>query len=190
MAARPLTRFASARASRKGVFTISSIPSRNWRRRRWTTLGRNGERNWISCFRPWCRRWNGCANMLRSPTNFSVKSSRNTAMSWGVRFSRSGPKFAPRKMHCGKRSRKSSATNASIWNRRFATRTRLGLVNAPDADSQSVACSIAYYEGLLTQARIENDVEFLRDTVSRLVGDSGNQGDRAGDRFKFFCPFI
>lgn len=38
-----------------------------------------------------------------------------------------------------------------------------GLVNAPDATAKASMLQ-AYFEGLLTQARIENDVELLRDT--------------------------
>jgi len=37
-----------------------------------------------------------------------------------------------------------------------------GEIDAPDADSKS-RMIMAYYEGLLTQARIQNDVEVLRD---------------------------
>ena len=34
---------------------------------------------------------------------------------------------------------------------------------------------LAYYEGLLTQARIQNDVEVLRDTIQWNVCDSGGE---------------
>jgi TetR/AcrR family transcriptional regulator, transcriptional repressor for nem operon len=39
-----------------------------------------------------------------------------------------------------------------------------GLINAPDPASKAQRI-LAYYEGLLTQARIQNDVEILRDTA-------------------------
>ncbi|MGO8838797.1 MAG: TetR/AcrR family transcriptional regulator [Limisphaerales bacterium] len=39
-----------------------------------------------------------------------------------------------------------------------------GLVQAPDAGAKA-RMILAYYEGLLTQARIQNDVEVLRDTI-------------------------
>ncbi|HVV71929.1 MAG TPA: TetR/AcrR family transcriptional regulator, partial [Verrucomicrobiae bacterium] len=39
-----------------------------------------------------------------------------------------------------------------------------GLVNAPDAASKARMVH-TYYEGLLTQARIQNDVEVLREAV-------------------------
>jgi TetR/AcrR family transcriptional regulator, transcriptional repressor for nem operon len=42
-----------------------------------------------------------------------------------------------------------------------------GLINAPDAAAKA-RMILAYYEGLLTQARIENDVEVLRDTVGGI----------------------
>ncbi len=42
-----------------------------------------------------------------------------------------------------------------------------GLINAPDA-AVKARMILAYYEGLLTQARIENDVEVLRDTVGGI----------------------
>lgn len=39
-----------------------------------------------------------------------------------------------------------------------------GLIQAPDAGAKA-RMILAYYEGLLTQARIQNDVEVLRDTI-------------------------
>jgi TetR/AcrR family transcriptional repressor of nem operon len=39
-----------------------------------------------------------------------------------------------------------------------------GLINAPDAAAKSRTL-LAYYEGLLTQARIQNDVELLREGI-------------------------
>ena len=42
-----------------------------------------------------------------------------------------------------------------------------GLINAPDAASKARMIQ-AYYEGVLTQARIQNDVEVLRDTVGGI----------------------
>ena len=39
-----------------------------------------------------------------------------------------------------------------------------GLIQAPDAGAKA-RMILAYYEGLLTQARIQNDVEILRDTI-------------------------
>lgn len=42
-----------------------------------------------------------------------------------------------------------------------------GIISAPDA-SMKARMILAYYEGLLTQARIQNDVEVLRDTVGGI----------------------
>jgi TetR/AcrR family transcriptional repressor of nem operon len=42
-----------------------------------------------------------------------------------------------------------------------------GLIQAPDAGAKA-RMILAYYEGLLTQARIQNDVEVLRDTVGGI----------------------
>jgi TetR/AcrR family transcriptional repressor of nem operon len=42
-----------------------------------------------------------------------------------------------------------------------------GLINAPDP-AVKARNILAYYEGLLTQARIQNDVEILRDTVGGI----------------------
>src|ERR1700677_2864772 len=42
-----------------------------------------------------------------------------------------------------------------------------GLINAPDPAAKARNI-LAYYEGLLTQARIQNDVEILRDTVGGI----------------------
>ena len=39
-----------------------------------------------------------------------------------------------------------------------------GLIEAPDPSAKA-GMILAYYEGLLTQARIQNDVEVLRDTI-------------------------
>jgi TetR/AcrR family transcriptional repressor of nem operon len=43
----------------------------------------------------------------------------------------------------------------------------MGLVHAPDAGVKA-RMILAYYEGMLTQARIQNDVEVLRDTVGGI----------------------
>jgi len=43
----------------------------------------------------------------------------------------------------------------------------LGLVHAPDPAAKA-RMILAYYEGLLTQVRIQNDVEVLRDTVGGI----------------------
>lgn len=42
-----------------------------------------------------------------------------------------------------------------------------GIISAPDAGAKA-RMILAYYEGLLTQARIQNDVEVLRDTVGGI----------------------
>jgi TetR/AcrR family transcriptional regulator, transcriptional repressor for nem operon len=42
-----------------------------------------------------------------------------------------------------------------------------GLIKAPDPAAKAQRI-LAYYEGLLTQARIQNDVEILRDTVGGI----------------------
>jgi len=43
-----------------------------------------------------------------------------------------------------------------------------GLIDAPDAGVKA-RMLIAYYEGLLTQARIQNDVEVLREAASGML---------------------
>ena len=47
-----------------------------------------------------------------------------------------------------------------------------GLVEAPDAAAKAKMV-LAYYEGLLTQARIQNDIELLRGTVSGMFAILG-----------------
>jgi TetR/AcrR family transcriptional repressor of nem operon len=47
-----------------------------------------------------------------------------------------------------------------------------GLIKAPDP-AQKAGMILAYYEGLLTQARIQNDVEILRDTVGGMLAILG-----------------
>ncbi|MGH7993413.1 MAG: TetR/AcrR family transcriptional regulator [Limisphaerales bacterium] len=47
-----------------------------------------------------------------------------------------------------------------------------GLIKAPDPGSKA-RMILAYYEGLLTQARIQNDVEVLRDTVGGIFAMLG-----------------
>jgi len=42
-----------------------------------------------------------------------------------------------------------------------------GIISAPDAGARA-RMILAYYEGLLTQARIQNDVEVLRDSVGGI----------------------
>ncbi|HUA38099.1 MAG TPA: TetR/AcrR family transcriptional regulator [Candidatus Sulfopaludibacter sp.] len=47
-----------------------------------------------------------------------------------------------------------------------------GLIKAPDPAAKA-RMILAYYEGLLTQARIQNDVEILRDTVGGIFAMLG-----------------
>jgi TetR/AcrR family transcriptional regulator, transcriptional repressor for nem operon len=47
-----------------------------------------------------------------------------------------------------------------------------GLIHAPDAAAKA-RMVFAYYEGLLTQARIQNDVEVLRETASGMFAMLG-----------------
>jgi len=47
-----------------------------------------------------------------------------------------------------------------------------GLIKAPDP-AHKAGMMLAYYEGLLTQARIQNDAEILRDTVSGMFAILG-----------------
>ena len=47
-----------------------------------------------------------------------------------------------------------------------------GLIHAPDADAKA-RMIFAYYEGLLTQARIQDDVEVLRETASGMFAMLG-----------------
>ncbi len=47
-----------------------------------------------------------------------------------------------------------------------------GLIQAPDAGAKA-RMILAYYEGLLTQARIQNDVEILKDTIGGIFAILG-----------------
>ena len=47
-----------------------------------------------------------------------------------------------------------------------------GLIQAPDPGAKA-GMILAYYEGLLTQARIQNDVEVLRDTIHGIYAILG-----------------
>jgi TetR/AcrR family transcriptional repressor of nem operon len=47
-----------------------------------------------------------------------------------------------------------------------------GLIDAPDPAAKA-RMILAYYEGLLTQARIQNDVEILRDTIGGIYAILG-----------------
>ncbi len=47
-----------------------------------------------------------------------------------------------------------------------------GLIKAPDPAAKA-RMILAYYEGLLTQARIQNDVDVLRDTVTGIFAILG-----------------
>jgi TetR/AcrR family transcriptional repressor of nem operon len=53
-----------------------------------------------------------------------------------------------------------------------------GLVHAPDAAAKS-RMILAYYEGLLTQARIQNDVEVLRETATGMFAMLGVKEKKA-----------
>jgi len=56
----------------------------------------------------------------------------------------------------------------------------MGLINAPDPGAKARNI-LAYYEGLLTQARIQNDVEILRDTVGGIFALLGvKEGEVVG----------
>ena len=47
-----------------------------------------------------------------------------------------------------------------------------GIISAPDAGAKA-RMILAYYEGVLTQARIQNDVEVLRDTIGGIFAMLG-----------------
>jgi TetR/AcrR family transcriptional regulator, transcriptional repressor for nem operon len=53
-----------------------------------------------------------------------------------------------------------------------------GVINAPDPAS-AARMILAYYEGLLTQARIQNDVEGLRETAPGIFAMLGVKQNRA-----------
>jgi TetR/AcrR family transcriptional regulator, transcriptional repressor for nem operon len=53
-----------------------------------------------------------------------------------------------------------------------------GLIHAPDADAKA-RMIFAYYEGLLTQARIQDDVEVLRETANGMFAMLGVKEDKA-----------
>lgn len=53
-----------------------------------------------------------------------------------------------------------------------------GLIDAPDAGAKA-RMILAYYEGLLTQARIQNDVEILRDTTKGIFAILGVKENEA-----------
>ncbi len=52
-----------------------------------------------------------------------------------------------------------------------------GVIDAPDAEAKA-RMILAYYEGLLTQARIQNDVNVLRDTARGIYDMLGVRGKR------------
>lgn len=47
-----------------------------------------------------------------------------------------------------------------------------GLIDAPDAAAKA-GMLLAYYEGVLTQARIKNDITVLQDTVKGMMAILG-----------------
>ena len=53
-----------------------------------------------------------------------------------------------------------------------------GLIHAPDPGAKA-RMIFAYYEGLLTQARILNDVEVLRETASGIFAMLGAKDKKA-----------
>ena len=53
-----------------------------------------------------------------------------------------------------------------------------GLINAPDAAAKAKMI-LAYYEGVLTQARIQNDIEILRQTVTGIFAILGVKEETA-----------
>jgi TetR/AcrR family transcriptional repressor of nem operon len=53
-----------------------------------------------------------------------------------------------------------------------------GLVDAPDPAAKA-RMILAYYEGVLTQARIQNDVEMLRDTIGGIYAILGVKNPEA-----------
>ena len=53
-----------------------------------------------------------------------------------------------------------------------------GLIHAPDAAAKA-RMILAYYEGILTQARIQNDIEILRDTITGILAILGVKEESA-----------
>ena len=60
-----------------------------------------------------------------------------------------------------------------------------GLINAPDPASKA-RMILAYYEGLLTQARIQNDVDVLRETANGMFAILGVKERPYCGRLKIF----
>ena len=52
------------------------------------------------------------------------------------------------------------------------------MIHAPDAAAKA-RMILAYYEGILTQARIQNDIEILRDTITGILAILGVKEESA-----------
>jgi len=108
------------------------------------------------------------------------------------RSSRWVRKSAPGKIGCNKRSRKSSITSGCILKQLFATLTLPGWSTCRMFLPRR-GFLFAYYQGLMTEARIQNDLKVLARGRARHFGNPGNQSSRTrrslNDIFRhFFDP--
>lgn len=60
------------------------------------------------------------------------------------------------------------ARNAKYWESAIRDAQSLGLIGPGDAAAKA-RCALAYYAGLITQARIHNDAEMLRDLGDQIL---------------------
>jgi TetR/AcrR family transcriptional repressor of nem operon len=60
------------------------------------------------------------------------------------------------------------ASNTKYWESAIRDAQSLGLI-APGDPAAKARCVLAYYEGLITQARIHNDAEILRDLADMVL---------------------
>lgn len=60
------------------------------------------------------------------------------------------------------------AVNAKYWETAIRDAQELGLIGPGDAAAKA-RCALAYYAGMITQARIHNDAEMLRDLGEQVL---------------------
>ena len=83
-------------------------------------------------------------------------------MCWGARSSRLGSEISTREDGLPRKIQEILESKRKYFESAIRDAHAAGLIDAPDAAAKSRTL-FAYYEGLLTQARIQNDLEVLQE---------------------------
>ena len=156
----PWTIFVRRPMCGRGVSTTSLSRSRIWKSRHWRRIGRQKERGTTKCFRPRCRRWSGWSSSFGFVCERQTDLQNKLGYVLGCAYCSVGSEVGTNDAGIREKVQENFARMQQYFESAIRDAHAQGLIHAPDAKGKAKLL-FAYFQGTMTQARIENNLELL-----------------------------